>query len=125
VVPVAYADWRSAHAPPPEEVLVLAAQLPGRLLLVDTFDKSGGTLLDHLPWELIEAFVSSASDSGVRLVLAGSLRLTDIERLVDLEPVYLGVRGAACIGGRAGAIDAARVKSLAAAVRGNAAPIAS
>jgi (5-formylfuran-3-yl)methyl phosphate synthase len=123
-VPVAYADWHRALAPSLEEVLSLADQLPARMLLIDTHDKCGATLFDYLPWQELAEFAAAARDGNVRLVLAGSLRLADIERLLELEPAYIGVRGAACKGGRAGAIDPARVKSLAAVVRGMHSPTA-
>ena len=48
-MPVAYADWQAAEALPPEAVLQLAAESASRLLLIDTFDKQQGALLDHWP----------------------------------------------------------------------------
>ena len=116
-VPVAYADWRSIKAPPPEDVLALAAQQPARMLLMDTHDKRGATLRDVFPWSQLERFALAAAQSKVRLALAGSLTLNDIRRLKPLQPDYLGVRGAACTGGRDGMIQRALVKSLADALR--------
>ena len=112
-VPATYADWQIADAPPPAAVLKLAAQSPAQLLLIDTFEKNGRTLLDVLTFEALEAIARQAAECGVRLVLAGSLTAATIERLRSLEPAYFGVRGAACRGGRGGKIDAALVKSLA------------
>jgi (5-formylfuran-3-yl)methyl phosphate synthase len=116
-VPVSYGDWRPAEAPTPTEVLSLAAQLPGRLLLVDTYDKRKGTLLDHLSWSDLRELARAAELVQVRLALAGSLSQSVIIRVLALKPAYVGVRGAACEGGRDGAIDSARVKSLAECVR--------
>src|SRR4051794_15465750 len=42
VVLTAYADWRCAQAPDPEEVLALAAERPGGVLLLDTCCKEAG-----------------------------------------------------------------------------------
>ncbi len=112
-VPAAYADWRAAAALPPPAVLELARQSPARLLLIDTWEKSGRTLFDALTFAALETISRAAADCGVQLVLAGSLSLAAIERLLPLAPAYVGVRGAACRGGRNGKIDTALVKTLA------------
>jgi uncharacterized protein (UPF0264 family) len=52
----------------------------------------------------------------VQLALAGSLDERAIPQTLALGPAYLGVRGAACHGGRDATIELARVKSLAAVV---------
>jgi uncharacterized protein (UPF0264 family) len=119
-VPVAYADWRAAKAPSPRVAVALAQWTPARLALLDTFDKSRGSLLDCLDVEYLAELSTEAHEAGVELVLAGSLTAESIERLRDLRPRYFGVRGAACAGGRDGRIDLARVKSLARLVRGKA-----
>jgi (5-formylfuran-3-yl)methyl phosphate synthase len=117
VVPVAYADWQSAAAPPLDDVLSLAAECPARLLLIDTHDKRAGSLLEIISWPALVALSQAAQRAEVRLALAGSLQLSAISRLLSVRPAYLGFRGAACHGGRAGTIDFARVKSLAEAVQ--------
>ena len=61
-------------------------------------------------WKVARLKVSSC--------VAGSLVAESIERVLELAPAYIGVRGAACVGGRDGAIDLGRVKSLAEVVRG-------
>jgi uncharacterized protein (UPF0264 family) len=123
VVPVAYADWRNAASPEPVEILRLAEGSAARMMLIDTFDKSAGGLLDVLPLENLRGIARQAAQRGVRLALAGSLVAAAIERVLELSflepaPAYVGVRGAACLGGRDGAIDLGRVKSLAQVVRG-------
>ncbi len=117
-VPVAYADWRAARAPSPRVIIALAQWSPARLALVDTFDKSDGSLLSHLDCEYLRELSGEAREAGVELALAGSLDGGAIASLRELRPRYFGVRGAACSGGRAGPIDLARVKSLSRAVRG-------
>lgn len=117
-VPVAYADEQAAQSPKLREVLELAMMAPARLMLIDTYNKSGGRLVDHLTFDALAKLSGEADACGVQLVLAGSLQLDDVERLLELAPAYLGVRGAACIGGRDGAVDVARVKSLAKRISG-------
>ncbi len=117
-VAVVYADWRKAHAPSPAEVLDHAPRLACRAVLVDTFEKSAGGLLDLWALDELAAFVSSVRRTGMLVVLAGSLDEQAIRRLLPLEPDYVAVRGAACKGGRNGQLDAGRVRRLAALVRG-------
>jgi uncharacterized protein (UPF0264 family) len=116
-VPVAYADWSAADAPSPSVALALAAQSPAKLLLVDTFDKSHGGLLDHWNLGSIAELLRTARQSRVRLTLAGSLDKTAIAKLLPLAPAFVGVRGAVCRGGRDGSLELALVKSLSAIVR--------
>lgn len=117
-VPVAYADWEAAAAPPPTAVLQLTAEADGSLLLVDTHDKQAGNLLIHLDMPALANIARQGAARGVRLALAGSLDEQAITQLSSLTPAYFGVRGAACSGGRDGVIDLGRVKSLAAHVGG-------
>jgi uncharacterized protein (UPF0264 family) len=112
VVPVAYADWRAAKAPSPRVAAALAQWSPARLVLIDTFDKSRGNLLDHLALEYLQELTAEVRETGVELALAGSLTGVAIALLRELAPRYFGVRGAACRGGRDGPIELACVKSL-------------
>jgi dihydroneopterin aldolase len=81
--------------------------------MVDTADKSGGRLLDHLPPERIPAFVGRARALGLKVGLSGSLEAPDVPRLLPFAPDFLGFRGALCSrADRAGAIDAERVREI-------------
>jgi uncharacterized protein (UPF0264 family) len=117
-VPVAYADWQAARAPSPRVAVALAQWTPARLALLDTYDKSTGSLLNHVALAYLTELSDEARESGAELVLAGSLTAATIEILRSLRPRYFGVRGAACNGGRDGRIDMVRVKSLSRLVRG-------
>ena len=116
-VPVAYADWQAARAPSPRVAVALAAQAGSFRVLLDTFDKSRGDLLTHLPFDYLAELADECREQNVRLVLAGSLSAESIAELLPLSPEYVGVRGAACSGGRNGTIELSRVKSLAAKLR--------
>jgi uncharacterized protein (UPF0264 family) len=98
----------------------LARLTSARLLLIDTYDKAAGTLLDLLAMESLGEIAAYAAKRRVQLALAGSLDERAIPQALALGPAYLGVRGAACRGGRDATIDLARVKSLAALVRASA-----
>ena len=117
-VAVVYADWRLATAPAPEAVIASAIENRCRAVLVDTFDKRGGNLLDWLTVAELGQLVASVRRSAMLVVLAGSLSLGNIRPIRALEPDYVAVRGAVCRGGRLGTVDAQRVGRLARAVRG-------
>lgn len=122
-VAVAYADWQSAQAPSPEEVIDRGAAFGCPLVLFDTFDKSGGCLLDHLPPAVLARLIRRAEQRGMKTVLAGSLSLSLLPRVLPLSPALIAVRGAACCGNRRSAIDADQVRALAAALSPDASTI--
>ena len=69
-------------------------------VMLDTADKTGGGLFQHLDRETLAAFVSQGRKLGLLTGLAGSLQITDIPLLSALAPDYLGFRTALCHGGR-------------------------
>lgn len=111
-VAVAYADWQAALAPPALEVLDAATQSRCGVILVDTYNKAGPGLCELWSPRELAALVDRARDCGLSVALAGSVSLASLPQLVALEPDYVGVRGAACRGGRAGALDRALVREL-------------
>ncbi|MBL8792960.1 MAG: hypothetical protein JNM56_03580 [Planctomycetia bacterium] len=111
---VAYADWQRAQSPPPEAVLQASrGGYRWGAFLLDTFNKDGSTLLDWLPLEHLTQLRTRCREIGLRIALAGSLAVNEIEVLKTLQPDWFAVRGAACVGGRAGTIDEGRVRELA------------
>src|SRR5262245_62758899 len=122
VVQVVYADieasgWTSFSAAV-LAALALATASQSPLLVIDTFQKNRGNLLDLVDAEILRETAYRAAQCQVGLVLSGSLDKRALETLLPLQPAYIGVRGAACTGGRDGAVDLARVKSLAQLVPG-------
>jgi uncharacterized protein (UPF0264 family) len=86
-------------------------------VMLDTADKRGGTLRDHLDLERLGAFVARARESGLLTGLAGSLREGDVAPLAALGPHYLGFRGALCRLHRRGeALDARAIARIRAAL---------
>ena len=65
-------------------------------VMLDTADKSAGSLLRHLNLDRIGDFVTRAHNLNLLCGLAGSLRETDIAALLELKPDFLGFRGALC-----------------------------
>ena len=79
---------------------------------MDTSQKAGAGMLRILSVERLRALREAASDAGIWFALAGGLRIEDFEDAAAIHPDVVGVRGAACTGGRAGQLSASRVKAL-------------
>jgi uncharacterized protein (UPF0264 family) len=109
-VAVVYADWQRAAAPSPDSILdAVAAAIsiadPDQPrfvgVLIDTFDKSSGGLLDCLSASELEDFADRLQafvPGGQRLflALAGRLSCADLGRLGSVRPDVIAVRSAAC-----------------------------
>lgn len=111
-VAVAYADWQQAFSPNPREVISLGARQQCRAVLIDTYRKDSGSLLNHLTSDELTEIVHLGRQFGMLVVLAGSVDLPLIKRLSVLEPDYFAVRGAVCHGSRTGPLDPGRVRQL-------------
>jgi uncharacterized protein (UPF0264 family) len=112
VVAVAYADARSAGAPDPRVVISAASRAGVRGLLIDTADKTGRGLRDVADASVIADWVAQARQAGLFVALAGKLTLDDLMALRDARADIVGVRGAACEGGRSGTVSEQRVRAL-------------
>ena len=111
VVAVGYADFGVAASAPPGEVLRAAVAARAGGFLVDTWLKDGRALFDHCSIERLSDLSRGARSAGLLFAVAGSLDPDAIARLGGIADV-VGVRGAACRGGRAGSVDAERVARL-------------
>ena len=75
-------------------------------VMLDTADKRGGGLRQHLGTPELAGFVAACRTQGLLTGLAGSLTLADVPPLGALRPSYLGFRGALCGGQRTAGLDA-------------------
>jgi uncharacterized protein (UPF0264 family) len=112
-VTVAYADWVPAEAPRPADIVAALKETWVKVILFDTFQKDGATLLDWMSVKEIAALVRSCQEFDVKVALAGSLTAHEIDRLRTVRPDWFAVRGAACDGGRGGIVSERRVRELA------------
>lgn len=110
-VAVAYADWRRAESPPPEALFAEAIGM-GVAVLVDTFDKQGPGLFDTVSPRTVEVWTEAAAAAGIPLAVAGRLTPAEVAEAFGLGAGIVGVRSAACDGGRDGRITAPRVRLL-------------
>lgn len=111
-IAVAYADVSRAGTVSPYSMTGLAARSGAVGILLDTHCKDGIGLLGWMEPEDLERWVGEARSQGLLTALAGGLGRDDLERVSRASPDVLGVRGAACIGGREGRVDRDRVRAL-------------
>lgn len=112
LVAVAYADWQLAKAPDPAQLIEAAAAGGASTILIDTFDKSAGGLLEIGGTDRVGAWVSAARSRGLGVALAGRLTAIDLPKVAAIGAQILGVRSAACEGGRMGRVHRGNVSEL-------------
>ena len=112
-VAVAYADWRQASSPRPEEIAEAAVNAGGQSLLVDTFDKQGPGLFSLLGPEGVARLVATAKQQGLAVALAGRLQAAEVPAAFAAGGDVVGVRSAACGGRRDGVVTSDSVRNLA------------
>ena len=71
-------------------------------VMLDTADKSSGSIREMVDRQRLQQFVRTAHEMALLCGIAGSLKLADIEPLVSLAPAphYLGFRTALCQDGQ-------------------------
>lgn len=116
VVAVGYADAARVGALPPALLPAIARDAGIYGVMLDTAVKDGTSALDALGDAAVADFITAAKDAGLVAGLAGALRPEHFPRVRLLGADIVGVRGAACEGGRTGAVHAERVRALRAAL---------
>ena len=87
-------------------------------VMLDTADKTRGSLTVQADLSLLADFVTQGRRHGLLTGLAGSLSLGDLDALLPLGADYLGFRRALCADGdRRGELEPARLHALVATVR--------
>jgi uncharacterized protein (UPF0264 family) len=112
VIAVAYADAGCAGSPSPFDTLDAARDVGLAGILLDTADKHGPRLPALMPAPLLDRWIAAARQAGLLVAIAGGLRSDDIGRLERTGADIIGVRGAACDGGRAGQVSIEKVRLL-------------
>lgn len=112
VVAVAYADAARAGTLTPDLIPGRAHAAGAAGVLLDTHTKDGVGLLQWLTPHALAGWVAGARREGLVTALAGSLTLEDVDTVSAAGADVVGVRGAACEGGRQGRVSADRVAAL-------------
>lgn len=103
-VAVAYLDYKGCNSPTPADIINLATEKENcTTVLFDTFQKTGN-LFSHVKATDLKKWVVNSQGNGLKTVIAGSVSLGCLERVVEFGPDYIGVRGAICDGEREGQV---------------------
>ena len=111
LVLVAYADWRRAESLAPARVVAVAAEAGAAGVLLDTANKDA-PLFTIESLASVAAWIAAAHAAGLFAALAGGLSGPEFAHARALGADVVGVRGAACVGGRTGRVSRARVATL-------------
>jgi uncharacterized protein (UPF0264 family) len=112
VVAVAYADADLTGSLDPEQLCGVAVESRVRGVLIDTQVKSSGNLLTRMSLDKLAQLVATLQKAGLLAAVAGSLEAGHLAPLAGIRPDIVGVRRAACTGGREGIISSIRVRQL-------------
>ena len=82
-------------------------------LMVDTADKTSGSVFDVLSAGDLRRFIARVRAAGSLAGVAGALRLAHVPALRALAPDFAGFRSAVCAGDRSGDLDPQRLRALA------------
>jgi (5-formylfuran-3-yl)methyl phosphate synthase len=112
VIAVAYADAARATSIDPWLLVELAGKAGASGILLDTYTKGSGSLLSWFtPGDLMR-WVAFAQAAGLLTAVAGSLTSENADAVLAADPDIVGIRGAACEGGRNGHVSEARVTAF-------------
>ena len=93
-------------------MLDLAVDAHCGAILVDTFDKSRGGLLNHISQSELDSILRRSKAESLLAVVGGSLDPTAIGQIAALSPDVIAVRTAVCRDKRTGPIDGEKVRGL-------------
>lgn len=121
LVAVAYADHQRASCVPPREIIAEAADFGCRRILLDTFVKNRGSVVEQLGWQALNRIGETAAQRGLWWSLAGSITSADVTALLRDQPLQyppdcVAVRGDVCESGddrgqdRTGQLSAQRLQ---------------
>lgn len=97
-VAVAYVDRLNARSPEIREIVAAGLELGCRFILLDTFHKARGSLLDYISTDQLAKLL--ASNQELQWVLAGGIKLEVLQAITTSAACdFVGVRGAVCRAG--------------------------
>ena len=112
VVAVAYADAARVGAVDARSLVSIAADYGARGVLVDTADKAGPGLMALWSTVQLADWVAEVRALGLVAAVAGKLTADAVSAVRFSGADIVGVRGAACVGGRMGRVSEERVREL-------------
>ncbi len=116
-VAVSYADHERSGSPSPVSVFEEGHRMDCPVLLIDTFQKDGTTLIDWLSAQKLNQLRQMTRAADMKLALAGQITATVLPQVLAVDPDIVAVRGAVCESGdRGAAVNSERVRELATAL---------
>lgn len=113
IVGVLYADADACQGLQLNELLKLKHLWTSKIVLIDTYNKTGPGLLDLCSVSQLQDIVAELHAHDFRVALAGKIQLHQIDELAAVPADIIGVRSAVCIGtDRQQQIDADRIVQL-------------
>ncbi len=98
IVACGYGDYKRSGTVKPGILLEAAQESDADIAMLDTLKKDGKPLTDFLSLKKLKEFVEDAHSRGLQASLAGSLGIEEIQKIKDIHPDIIGVRGAVCEG---------------------------
>jgi hypothetical protein len=98
LIAAAYADYKKAGTISPFTLNEIAFETEIDGIMIDTLNKNDKNLFSFLNVDQLKRFVENAKKAGVLSALAGSLRISHLETLKEINPDIIGFRGAVCSG---------------------------
>jgi (5-formylfuran-3-yl)methyl phosphate synthase len=112
IVAVAYADANRTGSASPDVVCQIGAHAGASGVLLDTGIKDGRNLFCWIDPSGLGDWIGRAREAGLVAAVAGGLGLGDMPLVTRAQPDVVGVRSAACEGGRLGVVSEGRVRAL-------------
>lgn len=116
VIAVTFADAPEEAGPSPGELLDTAAAAGVDGVMLDTLGKEGRSVVDLVGAEELGRWCAAARSRGLLAALSGGLDEASVERLAGTGADVVGIRGGACVGGRAGRLAPRRCRAIRRAV---------
>ncbi len=109
-----FADYHRCAAPPPAELIDLAAYSGADGVLVDTYEKRANeSLFTHMPWRELQRLRHRCALHALRFAVAGNLQPGHVFLLKNVQPHYVGFRSALTrAGSRRSTLDERKLAAL-------------
>lgn len=96
LIAATFADSHLYSGIDPKLVVKLAKESESDGMLIDTLTKDGRNLFDFIDEKTLKALVDEAKEAGMSTALSGTLRISNLNTLMRINPDIVGVRGAVC-----------------------------
>ncbi|MCK5312994.1 MAG: hypothetical protein KAJ62_12835, partial [Desulfobacteraceae bacterium] len=93
-----YADYNKFGGVPCMDIVKAAKDSGCDVAMLDTAVKDGSNLFDALSMQELADFIGTAKEHGMKTALAGSIKKDHMDKVFEIDPDIIGVRGAVCEG---------------------------